>query len=97
MKIHVTERAQKWFKEDVGVSKDEYVKFFPKIYGSSPVQKDFALGFDKVDEVIDEGVIESFGDLHIAVENDDLWFFDGHDLKVDYIEDNDEVTFEYID
>ena len=96
MKIELTDRALKWFKADYGVTKDEYVKFYPQIYGSSPVQKNFALAFIKVDQPIDKGVIIELDDLRLLVEQDDLWFFDGHDLKVDYFEDKDEIVFEYI-
>ncbi|MBU5595215.1 HesB/YadR/YfhF family protein [Amphibacillus sp. MSJ-3] len=95
MKIVLTDRALKWFKEDYGVKEDEYVKFYPQIYGTSPVQDNFALAFNKVDQPIDKGVIVEIENIRFLVEHDDLWFFDGHDLKVDYLDDEDEVIFDY--
>ncbi|HHU18682.1 MAG TPA: HesB/YadR/YfhF family protein [Bacilli bacterium] len=95
MKIEATDRALKWFKEDYGVQADEYVKFFPQIYGTSPVQKNFALAFLKVDQPIGTGTVIEKEGVHFLVEDDDLWFFDGHDLSIDYLEDQDEVTFDY--
>lgn len=95
MKIELTDRALKWFKEDYGVKEDEYIKFFPQIYGSSPVQDNFALAFSKVDQPIDKGVIIEKGQVRLLVEQDDLWFFAGHDLKIDYLDDKDEVIFDY--
>lgn len=95
MKIVLTDRALKWFKEDYGVKEDEYVKFYPQIYGTSPVQDNFALAFNKVDQPIDKGVIVEIENIRFLVEQDDLWFFDGHDLKVDYLDDEDEVIFDY--
>jgi len=95
MKIELTDQALKWFKEDFGVNEDEYVKFFPQIYGSSPVQENFALAFQKVDQPISDGTIVEKDNIRFLVENDDLWFFDGHDLKIDYLEDEDEITFDY--
>lgn len=95
MKIEATDRALKWFKEDYGVREDEYVKFFPQIYGTSPVQKNFALGFLKVDNPIGDATVIEHDQVRFFVEHDDLWFFDGHDLSIDYLDDQDEVIFEY--
>lgn len=95
MNIELTDQAIKWFKEDYGVKEDEYIKFHPQIYGTSPVQENFALAFDKVDQVIDKGIIIDNDGVRCLVENDDLWFFDGHDLKVDYIVDEDKLVFDY--
>lgn len=95
MKIEVTDQALKWFKEDFGVQSDEYVKFYPQIYGSSPVQKNFALAFSKVDQPIGEGLVVEKDQVRFLVEQDDIWFFDGHDLKVDYLVDEDELVFDY--
>ncbi|WP_440894906.1 HesB/YadR/YfhF family protein [Amphibacillus sp. Q70] len=95
MKIELTDRALKWFKEEYGVQEDEYIKFFPQIYGSSPVQDNFALAFRKVDQPIDKGVIIEKEQVRLLVEQDDLWFFDGHNLKIDYLADEDEVIFDY--
>ncbi|BAM47930.1 hypothetical protein AXY_17980 [Amphibacillus xylanus NBRC 15112] len=95
MNIEATDRALKWFKEDYGVNESEYVKFYPQIYGTSPVQKNFALAFLKVDQPIGEAIIFERDKVRFLVEQDDLWFFDGHDLKIDYLEEQDEITFEY--
>ena len=95
MNIEATDRAFKWFKEDYGVNESEYVKFYPQIYGTSPVQKNFALAFLKVDQPIGEAIIFERDKVRFLVEQDDLWFFDGHDLKIDYLEEQDEITFEY--
>lgn len=95
MKIELTDRALTWFKEDYGVKESEYVKLYPQIYGTSPVQKNFALAFSKVDQPIDEGVVVEKDQVRLLVEKDDIWFFDGHDLKVDYLVDEDEIVFDY--
>ncbi len=33
--------------------------------------------------------------LNFFVEEEDVWFFDGHDLYVDYDEKEDELLFDY--
>ncbi|WP_067840554.1 HesB/YadR/YfhF family protein [Amphibacillus sediminis] len=95
MQITLSKAAEEWFKDDVGVAETEYVKFHPRIYGSSPVQENFALSFSKVDQVIDPAVIVEQGGMHFVIESNDLWFFDGHDLTVDYQKDQDEVMYSY--
>ena len=35
--------------------------------------------------------------IEFYVEEQDVWFFDGYDLKVAYDEDKEEVKYEYIE
>ncbi len=49
MKIVISDPAAKWFKEDFPMGKNDKIKFFSKVYGSSPVQENFALGFTAED------------------------------------------------
>ncbi|WP_042460218.1 HesB/YadR/YfhF family protein [Neobacillus dielmonensis] len=95
MEIVITEQALKWFKEDIGYKSGDKVRFFVKIYGSSPVQEGYSLAFAK-DDPLDIAVsVESEGILFF-VEETDLWFFDGHDLHVNYDEQEDELEYNYI-
>ncbi|ALC91274.1 HesB/YadR/YfhF family protein [Bacillus sp. FJAT-18017] len=95
MKINISKEALQWFKEEVGVEAGSNVKFFAKIYGSSPVQENFALGFS-VEEPLDAAVSTEVDGIQFYVDETDLWFFNGHDLYVEYNESYDEVEFKYI-
>lgn len=95
MKIVITQEAFNWFKEEMDVKKGDHVKFYAKIYGSSPVQEGYALGFSK-DDPIDMAVSTEVEGVIFFVDETDLWFFDGHDLHVEYNEKLDEVEFKYI-
>jgi uncharacterized protein YneR len=95
MKIEISERALKWFKDEMGAKSGDYIKFYAMIYGSSPVQDKFSLGFAK-DDPIDIGVSTELDGIVFFAEESDLWFFDGHDLHVEYNEKIDEVEFTYI-
>jgi uncharacterized protein YneR len=71
------------------------VKFYPKVYGNSPVQEGFSLGFTVDNEPIDMITkFESEGIL-FYIEERDLWFFNDHDLQVSYNEEKDEVEYSY--
>lgn len=76
-------------------SKGDSVKFYPQIYGSSPVQENFALSFTVDNEPIDMSVKTEADGLLFFIEGTDLWFFNGHNLHVDYDEKKDELDFSY--
>ncbi|GAF21572.1 HesB/YadR/YfhF family protein [Shouchella hunanensis] len=95
MKIVISDPAAKWFKEDFPMGKNDKIKFFSKVYGSSPVQENFALGFTAEDAPNKMAVKTERNGVEFFVEEEDVWFFDGHDLYVDYDEKEDELLFDY--
>lgn len=95
MDIIISKSALQWFKGEVELKTGEKVKFYPKVYGNSPVQEGFSLGFTVDNEPIDMITkFESEGML-FYIEERDLWFFNGHDLHVNYNEEKDEVEYSY--
>ena len=95
MKIEITERAKKWFVDEVGVSSGDAVRFFGKYGGSSPIQSGFSLGIDLTEPQTPLGKSELDGVTYF-VEEADEWYFRGHNLKVDYNEQVDEPSYEYV-
>ena len=96
MEIIISQNALEWFKESMGLKSGDKVKFFSKIYGSSPVQKNFALGFTQDNDPVDMAVYTEKDGIDFYVETSDVWFFDGHNLHVDYDPNDDELTFDYV-
>ena len=94
MNITISQEAIQWFKEEMSLTNGDCLKFFAKIYGSSPVQDSYALGFAKEDPIDIVAKTEVDG-IIFFVEYTDLWFFNGHDLHVDYNEKIDELEFKY--
>ncbi|WP_080844092.1 HesB/YadR/YfhF family protein [Cytobacillus gottheilii] len=96
MKIQISERALHWFKDEVGLEAGKKVRFYSQIYGTSPVQEGYALAFT-IDSDSRNAVVETEADgITFFIEDADLWFFNGHDLHVDYNEKTDEVEYDYI-
>lgn len=95
MEINISSKAIQWFKNEMELQEGDMVKFFTQIYGSSPVQKGYALGFTKDNEPIHIGAKMEIDGIVFYVEEGDLWFFDGHDLYVDYDEEKDELAYTY--
>jgi uncharacterized protein YneR len=96
MEIVISESAVKWFKDEVGLKKGDKVKFYARIYGKSAVQENFSLGFTVDNDPIDMIVKTETEGLMFFIEGTDLWFFDEHDLHVDYNEQKDELEYSYI-
>lgn len=95
MKLEITDEALKWFKEVVEVDEGDSVKFFAQYGGSSPVQSGFSIGFSIHETPIKSGVSTEKNGITFFVEEADLWYFDGHNLIVEYDEDSKEITYQY--
>ncbi len=96
MKIKISERALEWFKEEVGLEQGDKIRFYSQIYGTSPVREGYALAFT-VDNDSKEAAVQTVADdITFYVNETDIWFFDGHDLYVEYNEGKDEVEYKYI-
>ncbi|WP_251551027.1 HesB/YadR/YfhF family protein [Neobacillus muris] len=95
MEIVISEQAIKWFKEEVGLQSGDKIRFYVKIYGSSPVQDGYTLAFTKEDP-LDIAVSTEAEGILFFIEEADLWFFDGHNLHVNYHEQEDELEYNYI-
>ncbi|AXH99165.1 hypothetical protein DV702_05085 [Sporosarcina sp. PTS2304] len=94
MNIHVSENAVHWFHNEMEATSGDYVKFFARYGGSSPLHEGFSMGITK--EAPDELAVETVIDgVHFYVEERDLWFFDDHDLHVDTDPESEELAFRY--
>ena len=96
MEINIDRRAARWFEEEVGLPQGCGIRFIIRLYGSSEIQKGYALGFEPniPDMSVATKLVTDKG-LVLYVEEDDLWFFDGHDLYIDYNEELQEPIYRY--
>ena len=94
--IHINDQAMEWFKREVQLVSGDKVRFYTKIYGTSPIREGYALGFT-VDADSDNAAVQIKKDgITFFVDERDLWFFEGYDLSVGYDDKLDEVAYEYI-
>ncbi|WP_028125679.1 HesB/YadR/YfhF family protein [Eremococcus coleocola] len=94
MKLQVSDRAQAWYVEEMGVSPDRGIYFFGKVYGSSPIHDNYSLGVG-VAEPKDPLVLVQGKDTVFFIEKADEWFFNGYDFFVDYNPELDEPVYHY--
>ncbi|QDP41170.1 HesB/YadR/YfhF family protein [Radiobacillus deserti] len=96
MKIEVSEKALRWFQEEVGLENGDKVRFFTQIYGTSPIREGYGLAFT-IDSDSKEAAAHTVSDgITFFVNETDVWFFDDYNLYVDYDEAKDEVEYRYI-
>lgn len=96
MEIEVSEKALHWFKEEVGLEKGNKVRFFTQIYGTSPIREGYGLAFT-IDDDSRESIVQTTADgITFYINESDEWFFDGHNLHVEYDDAKDEVEYKYI-
>ena len=95
MKLVVTDAAVNWFREEVGLKEGDSVKFHGRYGGADPVQFGFSLMFTRNKPIRAVASVRKRGVL-LFIEENDLWFFDGHDLHVDYDEKLEELSYTYV-
>lgn len=93
MEIRISEDAQKWFHDEVGLKSGSSIRFTIR-YGGSGLQPGFSLGLSVEQPENPTAKTESKGVTYF-VESADEWYFDGHDLTVGYDAALDEPKYEY--
>ncbi|WP_462406816.1 HesB/YadR/YfhF family protein [Gracilibacillus sp. Marseille-QA3620] len=94
MKIIIDEQSVAWYREELDLGDGDSIRFFPRYGGYSPIQSGFSLGISPEPAKEAKALTEK-GGLSFFVEEDDLWYFDGHDLEVQFDEKKAEPAFHY--
>ncbi|MGD6816035.1 HesB/YadR/YfhF family protein [Metabacillus sp. 84] len=94
MKIKVKDQAAKWYQEELRLETGDSVRFFVRYGGASKIQKGFSLGIVK-EEKEEAGVSTEAEGIKFYVNEQDLWYFDGNDLIVDFDTERNEPVFDY--
>jgi uncharacterized protein YneR len=92
MNIIIKQKAFEWYKEELDLKQGDFVRFYARYGGCSTVQKGFSLGVNK-EEPISLGVKTVLEGITFFIEENDLWYFDNHDLIVDFNEQLNEPVF----
>jgi len=94
MNIHISDEAFNWYKNEFSLKDGDYVKFFVRYGGFHSLQRGFSLGIS-LEKPYDIGVGTKKNGVTFYVEEKDLWYFDQHDLYVNYNRIYDEPEFHY--
>jgi uncharacterized protein YneR len=94
MNIQISSAAAAWYKQELNLKNGDFVRFYVRYGGFSPVQKGFSLGISS-DEPNDIGANTTVDGITFYVEEKDLWYFDDHDLIVDLHKKYEEPVLDY--
>ncbi|TCS93660.1 HesB/YadR/YfhF family protein [Hazenella coriacea] len=93
MKIVVEDSAYQWFCQEYGVQPNEFVRFYVRYGGSSPVNTSYslAISMEPPKEIGIQTVVEG---VTFYIETDDLWYLKEHNLRVT-VDLNGELAYKY--
>lgn len=94
MNIHITKEAGIWYKEELELSTPTQIRLYPRYGGVGGIIPGFSIG---INNDTPETIYASFTieDIQFFVEEQDSWYFDGYDLKVQLNKELDEPEFIY--
>jgi uncharacterized protein YneR len=92
MEIMIKPKALEWYKEELDLHEGDFVRFFARYGGCSTVQKGFSLGINK-EAPLHPVAQTTIDGVTFFIEDNDIWYFDGHNLIVDFNEQADEPVF----
>lgn len=82
MKLMISKECADWFNEEMGLRPGAGIRFKSKIYASSPINESFGLSIEAVEPDKPAVTYLAENGLLFFIEEEDEWFFDGHDLEV---------------
>ena len=94
LKIFINEQAANWYKNELGLTTGDHVRFFARYGGHSTVQQGFSLGISN-EEPLDAGTTTTQDGITYYIEQKDMWYFDNHNLYVEFNEKAQEPVFIY--
>ncbi|MCP8969137.1 HesB/YadR/YfhF family protein [Ectobacillus ponti] len=94
MKISVSKDAARWYREELHLQAGDALRFFVQYGGYSTLQKGFSLGI-RQDTPALPAAKATVDDISFFIEQDDEWYFEGHDLSVTYSSGDEYPQFSY--
>jgi len=94
LNIDVSAGAAAWFKRELELAEGDYIRFFPRYSSGGGLHPGFSLGIAveppgrPAMKVWQEGI-------NFYMEEQDLWYMEGHELSVVYSETDDDIEYRY--
>lgn len=95
MQLKISDQAAAWYQSEMELKEGSSIRFFVRYGGCSTVQKGFSLGVSNEQPEAEVGAQTMKNGTTFYILEKDLWYFDGHDLIVEYNENFGEPEFSY--
>jgi len=94
MNISIDNQSAAWYQQEMDLEKGDSVRFYPRYGGYSPIQAGFSLGIN-LEDATNPVVTEEKEGITYFINEEDLWYFDGHNLKIVFDDKKGEPEFLY--
>lgn len=94
MKLSITTEAANWYRNELELDANDYVRFFVRYGGIGGQLPSFSLGLT-VEEPNEYHVLTTKENIHFYIEEADVWYFDSKDIHISYDEKLDEPKITY--
>ncbi|KGX92044.1 hypothetical protein N781_03250 [Pontibacillus halophilus JSM 076056 = DSM 19796] len=94
MKLEISQEAAQWYKEELELQANQSLRLFVRYGGVGGLQPGFSLAV-KPEQPKEPLTQTSKEEITFYIEEEDSWYFDGHDLTVKYDASLDEPSFDY--
>ena len=98
MKIKLTDEAVEWFKNELDLPEENKVlQFYVRYGGEFQLKQGFSPAFRvELSNDVEIGYHENYNDLIVVVSEDDLWYFEDHEVLVEKVDHEDEIVYSAI-
>ncbi|MFD2673607.1 HesB/YadR/YfhF family protein [Marinicrinis sediminis] len=94
MKLSITSQAASHLQDELDLQSGDFVRFHVKYGGHSTIQTSFSLGIS-TEEPTKVGASSNVNGIEYYIEDSDLWYFETHNLEVDYNAATEEIEYHY--
>lgn len=94
MNIIISKEAAAWFQRELSLQNGAHVRLFPRYSSGGGLHPGFSLGI-ATDPPGRPAVQAEQGGLIFYMEEQDLWYMDGYNLSIGYVESEDDIEYTY--
>ena len=94
MKLDITKEAVKWYENEYEITEITSLRFFVRYGGVGGLVPGFSLGIS-LEEPNDIYAKKEIDKLTFYIEQEDKWYFEKHDLYIDFNQELNEPEFIY--
>lgn len=94
MNMVISQAAAAWFKRELDLKNGDYIRLFPRYSSGGGLHPGFSLGIATEAPGRPAIHVEQDG-IVFYMEDQDLWYMEGHNLRIEYVEAEDDIEYKY--
>lgn len=94
MEIKISPEAASWYKRELSLKAGDAIRLFPRYSSGGGLHPGFSLGIAG-DRPVTAGAQTEQEGILFFMEEQDLWYMDGHNLTITYSAAEDDIEYGY--